>query len=190
MGSLPERSEAEIRQLVLEAQRGDTAAFGQLYDLYFPAIYRYAAFRLPAEAAEDVVADVFVRAWEKLHTYKTHKSVPFAAWLFSIARNAVVDVYRSHRGFEEVPETLPDPDVTNEADHRFRRKELLQTVRTAMDKLPKRYREILVLTFVSELSHAEAGQLLHMSEGGVRILKLRALRKLETLLPPDLDIPA
>jgi RNA polymerase sigma-70 factor (ECF subfamily) len=188
--SIAPPSEAELRQLVIQAQNGDTDAFGQLYDHFFPAVYRYVAFRLPADAAEDTVADVFVRSWEKLHSYKVHRDVPFAAWLFGIARNAVIDVYRSHRGFEEVPETLPDTDAYNRAEHPLRRKEMVKTVRDALDLLPTRYREILVLTYVSELSHAATARLLGMSEGGVRILKLRALRKLEGLLPADMDFPA
>ncbi len=189
MGPLPP-SEAELKQLVALAQGGDTEAFAQLYDHFFPQVYRYAAFRLPAEAAEDTVADIFVRAWEKLHTYKVHKDVPFAAWIFGIARNAVIDVYRTHRGFEEVPETLADPDSFNAAEHSVRRKETLRIVRKALEELPKRYRDILLLLYVSELSHDQAAHVLGLSEGAIRVLKMRALRKLETLLPSDIDFLA
>ena len=183
-------TEEQLQLLVRRAQEGDTAAFGEVYDHFFPSVYRYAAFRLPAEVAEDTVADIFVKAWEKLDSYKSHRGVPFAAWLFRIARHAVIDVYRSQRGYEEIPETIEDTDVFNQAEHVTVRRDRIRIVRAAMDKLPRRYREILLLTFVSELPHSAVAQLLNTSEGSVRILKMRALRKLEDFLPPDLGFPA
>ena|SRR3989338_7632609 len=181
--SLPE---ANLQEWVRQAQNGDTDAFARLYDHFFPAIYRYAAFRLPKEAAEDVTADIFVKAWEKLHTYRSHRSVPFGAWLFRIARHTVIDAYRTRHDTEEMDDTFIDPDVFNRADTHAHRQDLLRIVRSAMDKLPRRYREILLLTFVSELPHHEVARILRLTEGAVRILKLRALRKLERLLPTDI----
>lgn len=182
----PERtSEAELQGWITAAQEGDESAFERLYGHFFPQVYRYAAFRLPKELAEDVTADVFVKAWEKLHTYKLRSGVPFAAWLFRIARHSVIDVYRSQRGIEELPETLVDPDELNRAETAVHRSEVLSTVRTAMKQLPKRYQDVLLLSFVSDLPTSEVARVLRMTEGGVRILKMRALRKLEGFLPPD-----
>lgn len=181
-------SEAELQQLVRRAQDGDTEAFGSIYDHFFTPVYRYAAFRLPSDMAEDVTADVFVKAWEKLHTYRLQKNVPFGAWLFRIARHAVIDTYRTQRGFEEMPENLPDTDGLNRAESRLERRNTLHTVRSALNELPARYREVLLLTYVSELPYSEVARVLRLSEGGVRILKMRALRKLETLLPPETDL--
>lgn len=179
-------SEAELLLLVQEAQQGSTDAFAHLYDHFFAPVYRYAAFRLPQAIAEDVTADVFVKAWEKLHTYIPKRNVPFAAWLFRIARHAVIDVYRRERGFEEVPEQFPDTDPFNRPEANIERQELLRTVRQALQKLPRRYRDILLLSYVSELGHREVAKVLHLTEGAVRILKLRALRKLEQFLPPEM----
>lgn len=177
-------SEAELQALIVRAQDGDTEAFGRIYDHLFEPIYRYVRFRLPPEVAEDTVTDIFVRIWEKLHRYKVHRSVPFAAWVFRIARHMVIDVYRSYRRNEELPEDLVDPDVLNRAETRTEREELLRIVRRALDQLPRRYREVLLLTYVGELPHHEVARVLHLTVGAVRILKMRALKKLETLLPP------
>lgn len=178
-------SEAELQTLIRRSQEGDTEAFEQIYDNFFLPVYRYCAFRLPKEIAEDTTADIFVKAWEKLHTYKLQKNVPFGAWLFRIARYTVIDTYRSQRGFEEIPETLPDTDSLNRAEHRLEQRDTLRLVRQALDQLPKRYRDVLLLTYVSELPYSEVARVLRISEGGVRILKMRALRKLEAILPPD-----
>ncbi len=180
------RSEAELQMLVLKAQAGDTEAFARIYDHFFTPVFRYVSFRLPSEVAEDTVSDIFVRVWEKLHKYKARRGVPLGAWVFRIARHLVIDTYRSHRGLEELPEVVVDPDTMNRADDHTQREDVLRIVRAAMDQLPRRYREVLLLTFVSELPYNEVARVLHMTEGGVRILKMRALKKLEGLLPPDI----
>ena len=178
--------EEQLQRLVKKAQDGDTDAFEQLYQQFFLPIYRYAAFRVPKEIAEDIVADVFVKAWEKLHQYKVQKGVPFGAWLFRIARHTVIDTYRHDRHFDEVPEDIADTDELNRPDAGIKNREVLKVVRDALDQLPRRYREILVLSYIAELPHHEVARVLRMTEGGVRILKFRALRKLESLLPPDI----
>lgn len=174
-----------MQSWIAAAQEGDEAAFEKLYNQFFVPVYRYAAFRLPRELAEDVTAEVFIKAWEKLHTYRARSGVPFAAWLFRIARHSVIDVYRTQHGFEEVSETLVDPDMLNRADASTRRKEVLATVRDALAQLPRRYQDVLLLSFVSDLPTHEVARVMRMSEGGVRILKMRALQKLEKLLPED-----
>lgn len=185
MSSPDSLSEAELQELVAKAQDGDTEAFSGVYDHFFIPVFRYVRFRLPAEIAEDTTADIFVRVWEKLHKYKSHRSVPFGAWVFRIARHMVIDAYRAHRVTDAIPDELVDPDLLNRAETRTERADLLRIVRGALDQLPRRYREVLLLTFVAELPHSEVARVLRMTEGGVRILKMRALRKLEGLLPPE-----
>ena len=179
--------EADIlRAWVQKAQEGDTGAFEQVYNHFFLPVYRYTAFRVSSDLAEDLVADIFVKAWEKLHTYEERKGIPFAAWLFRIARHTIIDAYRQQRGFEEVSEDIPDPDDLNRADTAVYRNDLLRIVRQALAALPRRYREVLLLSYVAELSHPEVARTLRLTEGAVRILKFRALKKLQVLLPADI----
>src|SRR3989338_8114 len=174
-----------LESLVLQAQEGDATAFGRVYDHFFPQVYRYAAFRCPQEIAEDLVADIFVKAWEKLHTYRLRTGIPFGAWLFRIARHTVIDVYRTQRGFEEVPEDIADTDVLNRADVSVKREELQRVVNRALDRLPRRAREALLLPHHGALPHSEIARVLRMREGTVRVLKFRALKRLGKLLPGD-----
>lgn len=175
----------ELRELVRRAQDGDTEAFGKVYDAFLTPIYRYVVFRFPEDLAEDLVADVFVKAWEKLHTYKVMAGVPFSAWLFRIARHAVIDAYRSERGFEELTEEHVDENRENDPRDRTERSLSVATVRAAMEQLPKDYRDVLLLHYVAGLGHTEVATALSMTEGYVRIIKFRALKKLQGLLPTD-----
>ena len=179
-------SEPEVQALVARAQDGDTAAFERLYQHFFAPIYRYTAFRTSGDVAEDVVAEIFVRAWEKLHRYKPHKGVPFGAWLFRIARHAVIDVYRKDHEVVELSDDTADPDALNRADASFRQREIVRIVRDALEQLPRRYREVLSLCYIADLSTEDAARVLHLTSGAVRILKFRALRKLELQLPAGL----
>ncbi len=175
----------ELKALVKRAQDGDTEAFGKMYDAFLTPVYRYVVFRFPQELAEDLVADIFVKAWEKLHTYRTFTGVPFGAWLFRIARYAVIDAYRSTRGFDELSEEFVDENSDNDPKMRTERAFSIDRVRNALNQLSKDYRDVLLLHYVAGMGHAEVAKSLKMTEGYVRILKFRALKKLETLLPDD-----
>jgi len=176
-----------IPALVSKAREGDTDAYAKIYDHFFPSVYRYAVLRVSEGIAEDLVAEIFVKAWEKLYTYKERKNVPFGAWLFRIARNEVIDAYRTTRTWEEIPEDLSDPDEFNRADTSTKRLYVLKIVRNALNQLPKRYREVLSLSYIAGLSNPEVANTLRISEGSMRILKFRALNKLKENLPPELE---
>lgn len=177
--------EAAIRKLVIAAQDGDKEAFGRLYDNFFNSIYRYAAFRLPPEIAEDITADIFIKSWEKLHTYQLKKNIPFGAWLFRIARNSVIDAYRSYKNNEVISDDVIDTDQLNRAEALIKQKHLHKVLRQAMDRLPTKYRDVLQLSYLADMPHSQIAKVLKMNEGAVRVLKFRALKKLELLMPAD-----
>lgn len=190
-GREKKEDEKRLAELVLRAQQGDHLAFGNIYDVFITPIYRYVAFRVPMGIAEDLTADVFVKSWEKLGSYKVQKGTPFSSWLFRIARNVVIDSYRMQRDTEEIDEFHEDPDRWNDPSLAITQELQSTMLRQAMQKLPKRYREVLLLSFMAELSHPEIAHALKMREGSVRILKHRALKKLSTLLPASMreEIP-
>lgn len=179
-------TEPEILALVRQSQEGDGDAFRRLYDHFFPQVYRYTAFRFDREMAEDIVADIFLKVWEKISSYEERAGIPFGAWLFRIARYTVIDAFRSRKETLEVSEEISDADPMNRADDRVQRNELLKTVRGALDQLPKKYRDVLTLSYFADLSITEIAKTLKRNEGSVRVLKFRALEKLSTLLPPEL----
>ena len=177
--------------LVRRSQNDDHEAFGKIYDAFVTPIYRYVTFRVPRGLAEDIVSDVFVKAWEKIGTYKGREGIPFSSWLFRIAHNIVIDTYRTRRVTIELEEGHIDEDRWNDPTLRITQERQAIILKTAMHKLPKRYREVLLLTLMSELSHNETARVLRIREGAVRILKHRALNKLSHHLPASMrdDLP-
>ena len=84
------------RILIVQAV-AEPAAFGAIYDHYFPRVYNYVRYRVgDAQAADDLTAQVFERVLVKIGGYRPERS-PFAAWLFALARNAVNDYFRAQR---------------------------------------------------------------------------------------------
>ncbi|MGZ6269651.1 MAG: RNA polymerase sigma factor, partial [Candidatus Limnocylindrales bacterium] len=94
--------EAAVEQLVAAARGGDAEAFGRLFDHYREPVYRYIASRIrrPTDA-EDLTQIVFVKVLEALPRYES-RGVPFAGWLFRLARNTVIDFVRTHREHVEL----------------------------------------------------------------------------------------
>jgi len=81
---------------VIAASQGDAHAFEALYQEFFPKISRFVVYRVSdVENAEDLVSDIFVKAWESLQNGVVIGS--FQNWIFTVARNRVIDFYRTSK---------------------------------------------------------------------------------------------
>ena len=90
-------------KLVALASQGDADAFGDLYELYLEEMYRYVRYRINhKQDAEDLTEQVFLKAWAGLSGYRGE--VPFKAWIYRIARNTVVDHYRTRKAESPLPD--------------------------------------------------------------------------------------
>lgn len=174
------RNEAEIEELVGKAQKGNTEAFGDIYDTFFDVIYRYVYFKVDERHAEDIVGTVFIKAWENLGRYK--KTTNFRAWLFRIAHNTVIDHYRTNRDDVELDENISDFRVLHNPNILAEKKIISQFVRRAVSKLDDKYRQIIILKFINELSNSDAASIMKTSEANVRTLQFRALKKLRSII--------
>lgn len=171
--------------LLRKAQAGDSEAFGELYEQYAPAVYRYLAAHLSSELdAEDLTGDVFLRAWQSLPKYD-ERGVPFLAYLLRIARNALVDHYRRGDRAEDSFSSQMEPFLADgnpgPAEILSARQERQQVVRL-LGRLREDYRTVLVLRFLNELSPEETAAAMRRSPGAVRVLQHRALAALRKLL--------
>jgi RNA polymerase sigma-70 factor (ECF subfamily) len=166
--------------LVAAAKGGDAAAFGELYERYRDPIYRYCLARTGSAAdAEDLTADVFVKALRSLDRYED-RGAPFVAFLYRIARNAAIDRARVRKeplSMDQLPsEVGSGHDVERAAISGTERTTLL----AALARLKANDRDVIVLRFLEGYSGVEVAQMLGKSEGAVRILQHRAMERLRT----------
>lgn len=178
----------EDRQLLSAAKDGDAEAFGVLYERYAERVFRFLFAHVDNRLdAEDITEDVFLRVWRSLPNYR-EQGVPFLAFLFRIARNALIDHYRRSgkaKGQVSIEDlTLRDnnPGPGESAISSLEREEL----RVSLEQLRDDYRMVLVLRFLSELSPDETAQVMGRTPGAVRVLQHRALASLRSMLEGDL----
>jgi len=169
-----------IHALVDLARKGDAEAFGQLYDHYVTSVYRLAYYRLSSkQLAEDITAETFVRALRSISTF-SWQGKDFGAWLTTIARNLIIDHYKSSRQrLELVVDAVPErtdagPGPEAEVLAHLSSAALMRAVQT----LQTEQRDCILMRFMEGLSIAETAQVLDRSEGAIKQLQLRAVRNL------------
>ena len=166
--------------------RGDQAAFRQLFDQYFPRLYRFALARLngDADAAGEVVQQTFCRAIERLDGYRGEAAL--YTWFCQICNNLIMDFFRNRSQenrrivlIEDSPEiqavlaALTDPDgERGEAD--LVRRDVTRLVQATLDHLPERYGDVLEWKYVDELPVAEIASRLTLSVKAAESLLGRA----------------
>jgi RNA polymerase sigma-70 factor (ECF subfamily) len=181
---MPDWQDIDDVQLIVLAKDGEADAFGELYERYVQTIFRFVYVRLDDRRdAEDLTEEVFLRVWQSLPNYR-EQGVPFLAFLFRIARNAVIDFYRSSKSsaHQESIEDNPLQDLRSDPGEQAITNLEHQELRRILDTMREDYRMVLVLRFLSELSPEETAQVMGRSTGAVRVLQHRALSALRSIL--------
>lgn len=177
-------SAAEV-DLIARAQRYDAEALSEIYQAYFPRIYQYCYLQLSnAHVAEDVASDVMLHVLEAIDRY-SYRGTPFAAWVFRIARNRVIDHHRrsSRRPQAELTDTLPS--AAEGPLQLVERGQEYSAVRAAIDRLTEEQRQVIVLKFIEELDNNAIAVVLGRSLGAVKSLQHRALVAMRKTLQRD-----
>jgi RNA polymerase sigma-70 factor (ECF subfamily) len=169
---------------LVERARTDPDAFAGLYDRYVQRVYRYTYTRLGSHPdAEDVTAQTFHRALERLEQYEW-RGAPFGAWLFRIARNLVADRRRAGSppvSLDGLSENGFDPAAPFEPpDGALLGREEADAAWAAVAILPPMQRRAVTLRF--DLSHAEVGVIIGRSETATKQLIYRAMKTLREQL--------
>ncbi len=169
-----------------KAQAGDAACFGQLYDHYITPIYRFIAVKVGTrQEAEDLTHEVFISAWQKLPSYQP-QGFPFSSWLYRIARNRVIDHYRTKKSHVSIDDEVAVPEelfgVPSNIDAVLDDGLDLAAIKAAMNQLTGEQREVIRLRFLDDLSPAEIAKVLDKREGTIRIIQHRAIAKLKKIL--------
>jgi len=174
-------------RLVARAKRGDSSAVAEIYTRHHAAVYRYVYYRVSDESlAEDLTATVFVRMVESIDRFQ-YRDRPLLTWLYTIARNAVIDHHRRDGAVGTIPldERLleSDHDVERAVDRALSRQRLAK----AMSHLTEDQRQVILLKFIEGLSNEQAAEILCKTIGAVKSLQHRALAALERALTAELS---
>lgn len=165
-----ETEDANEQRLIKAAQL-DPSRFAELYEAHFDRIYAFAVRRLrDRSTAEDVTAEVFRQALANLARFEW-RGVPFAAWLYRIASNAISDHYSwSAREHDALPPAPPRDEIAD-AERRA-------TLYRLVEALPGDQRTVVTMRFVDERSIREIAAAMGKSEGAIKQLQWRAMQTL------------
>lgn len=173
-----------------QVKQGNVQLFGVLVERYEAKLQRYARrFLFGYEDAEDIVQDVFLKAYSNLQSFDT--SLKFSPWIYRIAHNEFINAIRK-KGREPLsffdPDTLfPHPIAKEKADDQVKDNELRMMLDACLDKLDPKYREPLVLYFYEDQDYNAISEILHIpvSTVGVRLNRGKQhLQKIYSSLNP------
>ncbi len=170
-------TQAEIVEKV-----GSSAAevFAGFYEQYLPKVFRYINYRVTdISLAEDLTSAVFEKALTKFKTYSSDKA-NFSTWIFTIARNTLIDHYRVNSKTQMV--RAEDPAAlavqSDSPEDAGERAEEIQLLNSCLAELSQPEREIISLKFGAEMTNREIAKMLALTESNVGIIIFRAVRKL------------
>jgi RNA polymerase sigma-70 factor, ECF subfamily len=195
---------ADTQDLIERAGRGDAAARYRLLEQFREYLQRMVAVRLdrrlaPRIDASDIVQEALVEADRRLDGYLREQPIPFYAWLRRIAGDRMADARRLHVASQKRSVTREDfggelPDESSFAlarciladdtspSNRLIRQEDHEEIRRAIDALPPKDREVLVMRYLEQLGTAEIAATLGLTESAVKVRLLRAVVRLRVQL--------
>jgi RNA polymerase sigma-70 factor, ECF subfamily len=175
-------------RLVRLSRSGDRRAFSELVDMYKDKIY-YLAYRMlnNVQESEDVVQETFLRVFKNLDRYDEKQK--FSTWIYRIATNLSIDQLRKRKAAYSLDagmaadgegtdyySTLASTDPTPESQLILT--ETQRTIRRAIDQLPEKYKSVVILRYMHDMSLQEISEVLDMP---VTTVKTRVHRGREYL---------
>ncbi len=154
--------------------------FGRIYDRHIEEIYRFVFLKVSSrEVAEDITSQTFLKGWE-VFKKESEKVKNFRSFLYQIARNLVIDHYRSRRQF-----LSPEDISLGKKDDLMEKAELnseLLKVKKGLEKLKGDYQDLIIWHYLEDIPIKEISNMLGKSEGSVRVATHRALNALQEKL--------
>jgi RNA polymerase sigma-70 factor (ECF subfamily) len=160
--------------------------FAELFQLYYPRIYRYLRYRVESqEDAEDLASVTFERAYTRREQFDAAKGA-FSAWLFRIAHNVLANYFRTRQrrtvneAEGDLPADIMTPDPSPES--KVIQAEAIAGLMRSLKYLSERDQEVISLKFAGQLSNKEIGQVMGLNEKTVSVVLWRAMRRLQKQL--------
>ncbi|MGF1670324.1 MAG: RNA polymerase sigma factor [Balneolaceae bacterium] len=176
-------SSLEDDELVAKAVNRDSEACTRIVDKYRePLHFHIRKMIREKEQVEDLVQEVFMKVFDNLESYNT--SYAFSTWIYRIATNHTIDYLRKKKlDLLSIHDPVPSkdgemeiqlPDEDFETDRKVIRKERKHIIQSAIEDLPKKYREVIKMRHMEELSYHEISEQLDLPLGTVKAHIFRA----------------
>lgn len=172
-------SDEKLAELV---QQGDKNKFGVLMERYGPKLFRYGKkFLSNEDNIEDVVQEVFIKTYQNIKSFNSLQR--FSPWIYRIAHNTYVNALKKNStgplylfDFDTlISHTVVEDPIVREREMQ----EIKKIVDHGLSQIEPKYREMLVLYYIEELSYKEIAEILHIPIGtvGVRIMRAKEILK-------------
>jgi RNA polymerase sigma-70 factor (ECF subfamily) len=159
--------------------------FSSIYDKYIEKIYRFVYLKVNSqETAEDITSKVFMRGWESYQNQGSDNIKNPGAFLYQIARNAVVDYYREKGRTKTISsEVLPEiTDLTENLQDKAILSADINIVKAGIQKLKKEHQDIIIWHYLDDMPIADIAKLLDKPAGTVRVMLHRGLKELKDIV--------
>jgi RNA polymerase sigma-70 factor (ECF subfamily) len=181
------KASANVRSDVdlIEAFRaGDERAFAELYTRYKSEIYTFCLRMLGGDSAEagDAYQETFIKVYEKLHTFRYGENVK--GWIYMIARNVALNIYRSKRPEETIENHPYLPSTERHLSPEFAGEQLREAIEEAVATLPIEFREPFILREFDGLGYPEIAEITQTTITLTKVRIHRAKQRLRKLLAP------
>jgi RNA polymerase sigma-70 factor (ECF subfamily) len=161
--------------------------FEKIYEQNVDKIFRFAYLKVSSkDEAEDITSVVFTRFWEKIEKQEKHEDKEIKnpkAFLYTIARNMIIDHYRGRREEKDVDiekVTIKDERINIEEEASV--KHDIEQIKKAIDNINEDYQDVIIWYYINELTIPEIAELLNKPEANIRVLIHRAIESLKKQL--------
>lgn len=168
--------------LIKRVQKGDTKSMEKLFEKHFKTLFVFIRHKVNSkEDAEDVTAESFRKAFEKIPLFKFKSS--FKTWLYTISKNLIYDYYKKNYKKLETTDNFLDVLYQQNVSIVVKRENSdYKELQVALKKLKKKYADVIECRFFLNMSTKETATALEISSGNVKVIQNRAIKKLKELL--------
>jgi len=169
-------------KIIKKCKQGRLEEFGLLYDKYIKKIYDFIYYKTHhKETAEDLCSKVFLKAVDKIRGFNLEKGT-FQAWIYAIARNTVIDYYRTQKSemdIEDIWDLAGNEDIERNLDNKIK----LEKISKYLKNIKPAQRDIIIMRVWQSLSYSEIAEILNKSEASCKMAYSRSINRLRQEMP-------
>lgn len=191
-----EISEKTDTEIILLYKEGNKGVFKELIDRYTPILYNFVARTTNKNDVSDIIQEVFIKVWKNLEKFDESKA-NFKTWIFTIAKNTVIDFSRKKKSFlfSGMFSSTNENDIETEnsfeenilseeilPDEALQKLEDIESLNKTLEKLREDYKEVLILYYQEEMTFEEISKILNKSINTVKSQHRRAIMELRKMI--------